>query len=116
MREIHGEICGDVIAEAAGNVEITVDSLVIAVAEIRITAEFARRILGVDENRAAGRIPSEQRALRPLQNIHIRNVVKLEQRGSRRGDVDAIDIGGNRVFLPGPLDSRADTTNVRQEV
>src|SRR5690606_10312675 len=90
-----GETAGDRIAEPATSRERGIQRVVTAVGKASACRGFESRRGRRDQNRAARRIATEQRALRPLENLDVLHVVELDVVGETARPHDAVDIGGD---------------------
>ena len=107
------EVCGDRVADGAGDVAVEPGGVVVAIAELDVALGGVRRRLGHDLDQPAGRVAAEQRALRALQHLDPVDVGERHDRAGRAGKVHAIEIDRDRVLDAGAVGGRADAAERR---
>src|SRR5438552_14329538 len=110
---IDGQVCSQIVDDAAGDEYFALGRLEVAVRQLGLPMKLLRRILGDDLNQATGRIAAKQRPLRAFEHldvIDVRKVVESWRDGGRV--VDTIQVEGHRQFDSGPNTCTADATQV----
>ena len=94
-----GEPALQVVAERAGDGAVDDHLVEAAVREVGVALEFLRRRVRDELDRAARRVPAEQRALRAAQRLDAREVEDREAREVDRARVAVVLVHGDRGFL-----------------
>ena len=108
-RQIGGEVRGD----RPRHIGVDATRVVVAVADVGLTAEVELRITSDDRDQTARGVAPEQRALRPFQHLHALDRTQVQQRPGCRGDVNAVDVGGDGVLHRRARRARADAADAR---
>src|SRR3954465_9891671 len=97
VRQAYRNVGGKVIV-AAGQIGVTPDISIRSHVQLRLGRRYGARVAGNDLDDAARRVAPEQRPLRPVQDLDALNAAEVQQSANRRGEVDAVDVGGDAIF------------------
>src|SRR5690606_4052837 len=95
-RDIHG----DRVGQSGREVELRALIVEPAVTGLYFSGRREGQVLRRDQDRAAGRVTAEQRALRSFEHLHLIDRQKVQVDAHLIGLIEAIDIDGDVVFLP----------------
>ena len=107
------DVQGHAVTDPEGRIGLRLQRVEAAVADLGLTAGDRARFGGGDDDRAAGRIPAEERALRAFQHLNAAHVEQVEvgQVGVRLKE--AVHVDTDVGAATGGGDGRADTANGR---
>ncbi len=111
--EVEGQPVGDLVRKPARQIGVRTDGLVGSDRRRKIAGEIVAGIAGRHLDQAAGGVPPEQCALRPLQDGDLGYVGQIEQRTALRAIINAVDIDRDRVLQAGPARGGADAADAR---
>jgi hypothetical protein len=94
-----GQTPRDRLPDRAAECRFRLDLVVAAVREIDEAVELVGGSLADEMHDAAGRVATEQRSLRPAQDLDTLQVEELEAQAPGGGTVDVVDVHRDRVLV-----------------